>query len=436
MAATQAPWLSFLQVRCRSTNSLADAAGRAPCAALQHSVVRVLPSRADVSRRFLQAFGFLALLALAAGSLAALIAALIAVKRRVNVTIAAEDSALRGPDPVALLAEDVATLQADVSALGQALADGLRAVHDGLDEAAARRDVAVRVQLDALRQGLDALRASSVGADQRALAIHSSLERLEARLAASAPADVVDLDTASGTQTPLELQVEPSDPVPEPGADAAPAPDPAATEAPPKPATKSFLAFQLPSQAFAFDRAQRLEVVPSLSRVGFDAKSTLHDFSGATTSVKGELQACLARPSELCRGSVVVEAAALDTGEAARDEEMRKHLEATDQPQIRFEWTAFEPEVVDAQAMTLRGTARGRMSVRGVERDFAMPVRVSVDKSRRVAIDGEASLDLEDFGVPVPSKLGVISMQSEVKVWIALRLRAVGPATEETSGAR
>jgi polyisoprenoid-binding protein YceI len=384
-----------------------------------------------VSRRFLQAFGFLALLALAVGS----IAALIAVKGRVNVTIAAEESAARGPDPVALLAEDVATLQADVSSLGQALADGLQAVHDGLDEAAARRDEALRAQLDAVRKDLETLRSATAAEEQRAAAISSSLGRLEAQLAVAAPASVVEPDAESGIQTALDSLALASDPLPEPAANQAPELDPIPTEHPPKPATKSFLAFQLPSQAFAFDRAQRLEVVPSLSRVGFDAKSTLHDFSGATTSVTGELQACLARPSDLCRGSISVEAAALDTGEAGRDEEMRKDLAASEHPQIRFEWTAFDLVEVDAKAMTVRGTARGRMSVRGVEREFEMPVRVAVDKSRRVAIDGEAALDLKDFDVPVPSKLGVISMESKVKVWIALRLRAVGAATEEKTGA-
>jgi polyisoprenoid-binding protein YceI len=384
-----------------------------------------------VSRRFLQALGFLALLALAVGS----IAALIVVKSRVNVTIAAEDSAARGPDPVALLAEDVATLQADVSSLNQALAEGLQAVHDGLDGAATSRDEAMRAQLDALRKELETLRSATAAEEQRAASISSSLGRLEAQLAAAAPANVVEPDAGSGIQTALDSQALASDPLPEPAASPAPELDPIPTESSPKPAPKSFLAFQLPSQAFAFDRAQRLEVVPSLSRVGFDAKSTLHDFSGATTSVTGELQACLARPSNLCRGSISVEAAALDTGEARRDEEMRKDLAASEHPQIHFEWTAFELVEVDAKAMTVRGTARGRMSVRGVERDFAMPVRVAVDKSRRVAIDGEAPLDLKDFDVPVPSKLGVISMESEVKVWIALRLRAVGPATEEKAGA-
>jgi polyisoprenoid-binding protein YceI len=378
-----------------------------------------------VNRRFLQVLGFLALVALVLGSLAALIA----VRSRLEITIAgANDAGARGPDPVVLLEEGLSTLQSDVRALGQ----GLQAVHDGLDEAAAQRDAALRAELQSLHLELQALRAVSDGVQQSALAIRAGLDRPEDQVAGSSASEVPGLDAGSGLQMqfPERSGVLGAPSAPEPSAEVSRAsPTAPQTKAP----AHSFLAFQLPSRAFAFDRAQRLEVLPSLSRVGFDAKSTLHDFSGATSAVKGHLQTCLAEPSRLCRGTLIVEASALDTGEAGRDEAMREHLAASDHPQIRFEWTAFEAEAVDAQAMTVRGTARGRMSVRGVERDFAMPVRVAVDESRRVAIDGEAPLDLEDFGVPVPSKLGVISMQSEVTVWIALRLRAIGPATEEVT---
>ena len=60
------------------------------------------------------------------------------------------------------------------------------------------------------------------------------------------------------------------------------------------------------------------------------------------------------------------------------------------------------------------------------EGEVAMPVQLSVDDSKRVLAKGEMTLALTDYGVPVPSQLGVISMQDEVKVWIALQARAMG----------
>jgi polyisoprenoid-binding protein YceI len=376
-----------------------------------------------VNRRFLQALGLLALLALTFGSLAALFA----VREKLEVTIARAQPAARGPDPIDLLRGDVAALQADVLALSEALGQGLQAVHDGLDESAALRDQATRSELSALQRELALVREAAERAERASVVrLEPSLHVLE-ELTAAESANVPDRAAESEVQAPPEAALDPTS-----VASTEEAGD-AAVEQPAE--AKRFLAFRLPSQAFAFDRAQRFEILPALSRVGFDAQSTLHDFSGATQAVQGELQACLARPDQLCRGSIEAQAGALDTGEPARDAALREHLITSDHPQLRFQWTIFEAEAVDPKAMTVRGTARGRMSVRGVERDFSMPVRVAVDASKRVSIDGEAPLDLEDFHVPVPNKLGVISMQREVKVWIALRMRVAGTVAQEGTGA-
>ena len=48
--------------------------------------------------------------------------------------------------------------------------------------------------------------------------------------------------------------------------------------------------------------------------------------------------------------------------------------------------------------------------------------------------EGELRLKLSDFGIEPPSKLGVISMQDEVLVWVSLRARPVGPAQVEAAG--
>jgi hypothetical protein len=39
-------------------------------------------------------------------------------------------------------------------------------------------------------------------------------------------------------------------------------------------------------------------------------------------------------------------------------------------------------------------------------------------------------IHLPDFGVPVPNKLGLLRMNPNVRVWISLRLRAVGVPNE------
>ena len=81
----------------------------------------------------------------------------------------------------------------------------------------------------------------------------------------------------------------------------------------------------------------------------------------------------------------------------------------------------------------VEGTALGKLSLRGVEREVAMPVRVSVDASKRVAIEGELTLKMSSFGIEPPSQLGMIKVEDEVKLWIALRARSLGAASRAAS---
>ena len=59
-----------------------------------------------------------------------------------------------------------------------------------------------------------------------------------------------------------------------------------------------------------------------------------------------------------------------------------------------------------------------------------MAVSVAVDASKRLTIDGQTKIKMSDFGVKPPSKLGLISVEDEATVWIALRARTLGPAQE------
>jgi len=74
------------------------------------------------------------------------------------------------------------------------------------------------------------------------------------------------------------------------------------------------------------------------------------------------------------------------------------------------------------------------MSIRGKARAFEMRVKISVDESRRVVIDGQAKLKLTDYGVPVPGQLGLISVEDEVKIRLALRARSAGEVSRLAQG--
>ena len=197
-------------------------------------------------------------------------------------------------------------------------------------------------------------------------------------------------------------------------------------------AKKSFLGFRLPSRAFAFDQRQSYEVVPELSRVGFDAKSTLHDFSGVTSNVRGAFAANLADPKDGWAGYVECEASTLVTGVEGRDEAMLEHLDAKEHATIRYELQGFacEPDGIDRAQQAVAGVVTGLMRIRGKERPLSVPVKITVDASRRVQIEGQAKVHLPDFEVPVPSQLGLIRMEDDVVVWLSLRARVAAAGVD------
>ncbi|MFN0058657.1 MAG: YceI family protein [Planctomycetota bacterium] len=208
-------------------------------------------------------------------------------------------------------------------------------------------------------------------------------------------------------------------------------PSSAATESAPAvvadaPAPRRFLSFQLPSNSFDYTTVNRFEVVASLSRVGFDAKSTLHDFTGVTSDVRGNFALSLVDPTRHASGMISAAASQLDTGITGRNDALREHLATPQFPELQFDLQGLTATSVDLERRTLLGNARGLMTIRGKTRDFEIPVRLALDESLRLSVEGNAPLKLSDYEVPVPSQLGLIEMQDEINVWIALKARAVG----------
>lgn len=356
-----------------------------------------------MATRLLQWLGALFVVLLVAASLFGFMV----VKDRMRIVVQS-DAPATGPDPTALLRDDVqvlagrqAELQAALSAnferLGAALEE--RAVARHQDVAALRQEVtAARQQLDRLTQDVAALQARAV------------------------PQQPAPRQESVPTPPRVEAvpDAQPRDPTP-----AAPAPV-ELTPAPTKPAAGTgFLSFSLPAVQFRCDELQDYALLPGLCRVGFDAKSTLHDFTGVTEKVAGRFTADFDDPEGRWSGEVTAEAGSLATGVEGRDADMWKHLATKEHPQIRFAIERFKPAVggVDVAKQTAKGEIEGQMTIRGQTRALAMPVQLEVDPQKRVVVTGQARLKLSDYGVPVPSQLGVINMQDEVVVWVALRAR-------------
>jgi len=385
-------------------------------------------------RKLLSWLGGLFVLALCASA----VFALVVVKDRIRLVVQLDQTAA-GPDPAALLRDDVAMLQRDLGELRTALGGNFERLGTALEERAETRHAAAQQEVQqlaravaSLQQGQDGLQAVSARLLAKADAIERDVAGVAATVARSAAAAAAD---AAAIPSPLAEPPKPAEPQPVavPPVEAAPAPVPATATPGSQPAAKkgSFLSFSVPTAKFEFDQPHDYVLVPELCRVGFDAKSTLHDFTGVTSKVKGQFHADFDDPSGAWTGEVECEAKTLVTGVDGRDTSMQEHLDTAQHPQIRFAIGKFEPGAVDAAKQMADGTIVGTMTIRGQTRDVRMPVKISVDASRRVVVEGQMPLKISDYGVPVPSQLGgTITMQDEVSVWIALRARITTGATK------
>jgi polyisoprenoid-binding protein YceI len=378
--------------------------------------------------RVLAAFGLLSLVGLAGTA----VLGLVVLKDRVRIVVAADDAGER-PDPAALLRDDVQTVARDLGALTQAVGENFERLATTLDGGAQRRHAELLQMRADLQQHGQTL--AELAARQRELA--AAVAELSAAQAAfrTAAATPPAGEGAGSSTASVPVETPQAKPVESKPAEAPPEHKPAEPK-PAEPQVESqvagpaakpagFLGFQVGGAKFRFDELQRYQVIPELSRVGFDAKSTLHDFSGVTSQITGEFSADFDDPKGAWTGNVSCTAAALVTGVDGRDTAMREHLDTANHPAIEFALERFEPAAngVDVGKQTARGEVIGTMAIRGRKQPLRMPVNISVDASKRVVIEGQVPLKLTDYGVPVPSQLGLISMQDEVKVWIALRAR-------------
>lgn len=379
-----------------------------------------------MTSRLLQWLGVALVLALVGGAFAGFMV----LGDRVRVVIAA-DASPAAPDPTALLRDDVATLARDLAAVPEGIARQLRELAEHLEQRGEARERVARADRAVVAAELAELR--------RELAALPAARPAAAVSAAAPPAIAAATAPATPSEAPAPVPAAPTEPT-EPAAPAVPTALARASAGAAAEGTRAevaaagtgatFLSFALPSARGRFDELHDYTVLPALSRVGFDAKSTLHDFSGVTSAVRGSFRADFDDPAGAWSGELVVDAATLATGIDGRDANLREHLDTEHHATIRFEVERFVPAAggVDVAQRTARGEVRGHMTIRGTRREFTMPVAIALDPQQRVVLTGQAPLALSDFGVPVPSQLGLISMQDEVVVWIALRARAGGVA--------
>jgi len=152
----------------------------------------------------------------------------------------------------------------------------------------------------------------------------------------------------------------------------------------------------------------------------FTGRAMGHRFTGTARAVQATLvfypeRAGLAQPAE-----ILVQVAAMETGNAARDRDMRAMFDADRYPTIRCVVTKIEL-LTPTPAETTRYRLEGRLRIRSIERPFSVEAAASVSPDG-IEASGRVPLSLADFDLAPPRlMLGLVRVHSNVRVTFTSR---------------
>lgn len=152
---------------------------------------------------------------------------------------------------------------------------------------------------------------------------------------------------------------------------------------------------------------QPLRIDPARSTIEVDVKATMDSFTGHLAAYDLQMRADPATGT-VTATTFAFRLADLQTGKAKRDRAMLDWLGAA-HPDGRFELTRLEP------AASGRFRAVGQLTLHGVTRPIEFPVAVTTDRSV-YALDGEATVDHREFGLPIIKLLLMVKVDPLVHV--------------------
>jgi polyisoprenoid-binding protein YceI len=153
--------------------------------------------------------------------------------------------------------------------------------------------------------------------------------------------------------------------------------------------------------------ARPLQVDHAASEITFEARATMHRFSGTAESWTLDVDVS-ADGSQPKAARLVLELDGLKTGNESRDEEMMRWMERAEYPTIEFVLTGIASREGGY-------TATGDLTLHGVSRPISIPVSIS-GEGGRWSLEGRVAIDHREYGLKQFRKLGLLSVAPRVDV--------------------
>lgn len=163
------------------------------------------------------------------------------------------------------------------------------------------------------------------------------------------------------------------------------------------------------------------------SRVWFDGKSTVKDWSCKATQIDAVIDADAGAVAGVLKGQKAVKSvtltfptAKLDCDNGTMNGHMVKALNATKHPNITFAMTGYELNA----AAPVKGTLNGALTINGVTKPITMPAQFATAASGALRVTGAYSLTMTEWQV-VPPKLMMGAMKVNPVVVVNFDLQLV-----------
>jgi polyisoprenoid-binding protein YceI len=154
---------------------------------------------------------------------------------------------------------------------------------------------------------------------------------------------------------------------------------------------------------------------PALSSVDVVVKATVDSFTGHLSDYR--LTGVVDDNGRVTRAELTFHFKDVLTGKAKRDAAMNEWQQTDKYPDARFTLQSLEGDAG-------RGwRARGQLELHGITRQLEFPVAVTRD-GPSYAIDGDATIDTREFGLPIIRLMGLLKVEPIVHVKFHFQGRA------------
>jgi polyisoprenoid-binding protein YceI len=129
-----------------------------------------------------------------------------------------------------------------------------------------------------------------------------------------------------------------------------------------------------------------------------------------------------AATGKISRAEIRFRFADLRSGHAKRDQDMRDWQNTEQFPECVFTLIALEQGTSAG-----RFTARGQLIFHGMTRDLVFPVTITAGENGLIVINGDAKIDVRDFGLPEARRFHVLKTDPVVRLKLHLQASPASP---------